>query len=139
MPPLKTLNVLGEIVDVFVDKAMTSGSLSVIVGTTRPGGGPPPHVHTREDETFCALEGSYEFWSEGVWRPIPNNVPLFAPRNIPHTFRNVSATPGRMMTAISPGGLEVFFEHLSGLSPATDMPRILEIFAQFGLSLVTKP
>jgi mannose-6-phosphate isomerase-like protein (cupin superfamily) len=139
MPSIKTLNVLGEIVDVFVDSVMTGSSLTVIVGTTRPGGGPPPHMHTREDETFCVLEGSYEFWREGVWHPIPANVPLFAPRNIPHTFRNVGATPGKMMTAISPGGLEAFFELLSGLSPATDMPRILEIFAQYGLSLVTKP
>ncbi len=139
MKPVQTFNILGDTVDLFVSSEMTGGSLTVVVGSTRPGGGPPPHMHTREDETFCVLEGSYEIWSEGVWRPIPVNVPIFAPRNVPHTFRNAGTTTGKLMTTISPGGFEAFFENLSGLSPATDMPRILEIFDQFGLSLVTKP
>jgi hypothetical protein len=27
----------------------------------QPGGGPPPHIHTRQDETFYLLEGQVEF------------------------------------------------------------------------------
>src|SRR5579864_5548401 len=31
------------------------------VGHTPPQAGPPPHRHSREDESFYVLEGEYEF------------------------------------------------------------------------------
>jgi uncharacterized cupin superfamily protein len=32
------------------------------------GGGPPPHIHRNEDETFYVLEGEVEFLDEVVAR-----------------------------------------------------------------------
>jgi mannose-6-phosphate isomerase-like protein (cupin superfamily) len=32
-----------------------------------PNGGPPPHIHTREDETFYVLEGNPSFWVQDHW------------------------------------------------------------------------
>ena len=39
-----------------------------------------------------------------------------------------------MLAVAVPAGLETFFDKLAGLSPATDMPRIQEVFAEYGLS-----
>jgi quercetin dioxygenase-like cupin family protein len=102
---------------------------------TPPGGGPPPHSHSREDEVFTVLEGEYELLSEGQWIKVPVGEPVFGPRGHVHTFRNLGSTPGQMMIFISPAGIEKFFEKLSGLSVPADMPRIEELFAEYGLTL----
>src|SRR5881227_3479393 len=39
----------------------TAGALSMAELWIAPGGGPPPHVHHREDEMFYVLEGRMEF------------------------------------------------------------------------------
>src|SRR4051812_558610 len=38
----------------------TDGNLLFFENVTAPGGGPPPHVHTREDEFFYVLDGTFE-------------------------------------------------------------------------------
>lgn len=134
MNPVKTLDILGEKVEIFVDGKMSDGKTVVLVQTSPPGGGPPPHRHTREDETFCVLEGTFEFFENGAWREIPVGVPLFAPRNVAHGFRNAGTSPGKILIIASPAGLDKFFDKLTGLSPATNMSRLLEVFAEFGLS-----
>ena len=97
MSAVKTLDVFGEKVEVYVTGEMTGGSVAVCVQVTAPGGGPPPHMHTREDETFCVLEGSFELLDHGTWRPLTVGVPAFAPRNVVHTFRNSGTTTGRIV------------------------------------------
>ena len=44
---------------------------------------------------------------------------LFAPRNVPHTYKNVGITPSRHLTIISPGGLESFFAERAALQKET--------------------
>ncbi|WP_263367643.1 cupin domain-containing protein [Edaphobacter bradus] len=134
MQPIKSLNILGEKVDILVDGAMTNGASVTVIQTTRPGGGPPPHSHTREDETFTVLEGDFEILSDGQWIKAPVGEVFFAPRGGVHTFRNAGTTTGRILVFISPAGMEGFFEKISGLTTA-DLPKILEAFAEYGLSL----
>jgi quercetin dioxygenase-like cupin family protein len=115
MKPVKTFRVFGEPVDVLVNSAMSQGSSAVLVQTTGPGGGPPPHMHTREDETFIALEGDFEILSEGQWRRISVGEVVFAPRGFVHTFRNAGSTPGKIMVFVSPGGFENYLEEIGPL------------------------
>jgi quercetin dioxygenase-like cupin family protein len=74
------------------------------------GGGPPPHIHHREDETFQILEGEYEFTVAGQTFVAGKGATIFAPRGIPHTYRYLGQTPGRLMCVITPAGFEGFFE-----------------------------
>src|ERR1700712_3576362 len=97
MTPLKTFSVFGEKVEVLVNGAMTQGASAVIVQTNGPGGGPPPHSHTNEDETFMVLEGEFELVVNGEPRPAPLGGAIFAPRGSIHTFRNVGSGPGRFL------------------------------------------
>lgn len=133
MKPVKTLNVLGEQVDIITNGEMTNGASTFVIQTTGPGGGPPPHRHTKEDETFTVLEGDFEILDNGQWRNVPKGEFFFAPRGSIHTFRNSGTTVGRMAVFIAPAGFEGFFEQIEGLTPA-DMPKLLEIADKFGLS-----
>jgi len=64
--------------------------------------------------------------------------PLLGPRGIPHTYRDLGLTPGRLMCVITPSGFEGFFEEIGMLSPQQqhDIPRGLEIAKQFGLEFL---
>ena len=81
--------------------------------------GPEPHRHSREDEGFYILEGQYEFRvGTQVIKAGPGDF-LFAPRNVPHTYKNVGTAPSRHLTIISPGGLESFFAERAALQKET--------------------
>ena len=43
----------------------TDGRHAMFEAVVLPGGGPPPHLHTREDETFYVLEGEITFQMGG--------------------------------------------------------------------------
>jgi quercetin dioxygenase-like cupin family protein len=133
MKPVKTLKVLGEQVAIITNGEMTHGASALIIQTTAPGGGPPPHKHTKEDETFTVLEGDFEILDNGRWHSVPKGEVIFAPRGSIHTFRNAGTTVGRMAVFIAPAGFEGFFEQIEGLTPA-DMAKILGIADKFGLS-----
>ena len=57
----KAVNILGIPMVIRVHGRDTGGVVSVVESHDVPGGGPPPHIHHREDETFQILEGEYEF------------------------------------------------------------------------------
>lgn len=101
----------------------TGGAFSVLESVVQPGTGPEPHRHSREDEGFYILEGQYEFRvGDRVIQASAGSF-LFAPRGIPHTYKNVGATPSRHLTFISPGGFEKFLEERAALIkevPTTD-------------------
>src|SRR5262249_12760824 len=42
--------------------AETDGAFFLAEVLVPPGGGPPPHIHDREDETFYLLQGALTIW-----------------------------------------------------------------------------
>jgi quercetin dioxygenase-like cupin family protein len=102
-------SVVGDKYVFLVTGAETNGAYAVFEFFIPPGGGSPPHMHTREDEAFAVIDGQFEFHVAGeVQRRGPGEY-LFAPRNIPHFFRNAGTTEGRMICTVTPAGLENFF------------------------------
>jgi quercetin dioxygenase-like cupin family protein len=116
----------------------TAGVVSAVESHDVPGGGPPPHIHTREDETFQVLEGDYEFTVAGSSFVAGKGATIFAPRGIPHTYRYLGQAPGRLMCVITPAGFERFFEAVGALTPQQqqDIPRVLGIAKEFGLEIL---
>jgi mannose-6-phosphate isomerase-like protein (cupin superfamily) len=137
MPAIKSFQVFGERIDVLVDSSTSAGLSATIVQYVPPGGGPPPHSHANEDETFAVLEGEFEILSHGEWFPIAKGETAFSRRGNTHTFRNTGSKPGSVMIFITPGGFEDYLEAISHFSAATDMPKILEISAQYGITIQT--
>ena len=109
----RSLRVFGELVTCKVTSDQTGGAYSLFEVTTQPGGGPPPHIHHREDESFYVLAGEYEFFSgEGVIRAGANSL-LCVPRGALHTHKNVGEDVGRLLATQTPGGLyERFFDEV---------------------------
>lgn len=135
----KVLKALGDEVTVLLSGAQTGGAFSMARVVTPPGGGPPPHWHTHEDEWFFVEEGRIELWSDGVWTEVPAGTAIFLPRGTPHTFRNCGDTPLRFILHTAPAGFEVFFERMAAACEApggADMQRIGEIAAKHGIFFV---
>ncbi len=55
-----SFNMLGTTMHFISTAADTGGKYTVAEQTTPPGWGPPRHMHSREDEIFYIIEGSYE-------------------------------------------------------------------------------
>jgi quercetin dioxygenase-like cupin family protein len=51
----------GDVYSFLVTGAETGGAYFAMEAIVPPGGGPPPHIHTHEDETFYVVEGRCEF------------------------------------------------------------------------------
>ena len=102
----KKVNILGIPMVIRIHGRDTSGVVSAVESHDVPGGGPPPHIHHREDETFQVLEGEYEWTVGGKTFIAKKGATIFAPRGIPHTYRYLGQTPGRLMCVITPAGFK---------------------------------
>lgn len=91
----------------------TKGLYSRIEILVPPGGGPPPHTHTKEEERFYVLEGEFQLW---IGDNPPKNLAAgdcaTGPKGIQHCFRNVGETTGRLRLLFTPAGLEEYFKEL---------------------------
>jgi quercetin dioxygenase-like cupin family protein len=96
----------------------TGGRLALLENLTAPGGGPPPHLHTREDEFFYVLDGTFEIRIGDDRHVIGPGGFAYVPRGTVHNFRNTADTPSRILVGFTPSGMEGFFRE-SG-RPATD-------------------
>jgi quercetin dioxygenase-like cupin family protein len=98
--------------------ATTGGRLVLLENLTAPGGGPPPHTHTREDEFFFVLDGMFEIRIGEDLHIVKAGGFAYVPRGTVHNFRNVAETASRILVGFTPAGMEGFFRE-SG-RPATD-------------------
>ncbi len=113
--------IVGDTMTLKATGESTSGSLVLLENLTAPGGGPPPHVHTREDEFWYVLDGTFEIpIAEEVHALGPGGF-AFAPRGTVHNFRNTAETPSRILVGFAPAGMEGFFRE-SGRPAADDGP-----------------
>ena len=113
---------------------------------TYPGGGPPPHVQHREDESFYVLEGEYEFLVEERTVNTEAGSLIYVPKGTLHAHNKVGEGIGRMLVSQTPGGLhERFFEKIGeemndkSTPPVPedppDMERIAKIAAEYGIEI----
>ncbi len=105
------------------------------IAQTPPGAGPPPHVHHRDDEIFVVLEGELSFLTATGWIPAPQGSVIYAPREAPHTFRNVGASPSRHVVLTLPSGFDEFYARCSELFAAEGSPdprQLRAVAADYG-------
>jgi mannose-6-phosphate isomerase-like protein (cupin superfamily) len=116
----------------------SGGTFSLFETVTPPQAGPPPHVHHREDESFYILEGQFEFTIGDRKIAAEPGTFLFAPRDLPHWFRNVGNTPGKLLITVHPAGLEHFFAEFSELptDAPPDIAKMTAIGNKYGIEFV---
>jgi quercetin dioxygenase-like cupin family protein len=134
MSALKNFKVFGEPVEVLIPGEATGGLSTTLTQTSPPDGGPPPHSHTHEDETFYVLEGEYEFLEDGQWHKAEHGRAVLAKRGSVHTFRNVGNSTGKMLVFLTPAGLEKYLEEISSLSMPQDAAQLMAISERYGIS-----
>ena len=105
----QTVAIVGDVYRFLATGDETDGRYAMFEAVVRPGGGPPPHIHSREEESFYVLEGEISF-QVGDERIIAK-AGTFA--NMPvgslHSFRNDTDKLARMIISVAPAGLEKMF------------------------------
>ncbi len=104
-------NYQGGFFQVLLSPEQTGGAIALIDITLPRGAEPPPHLHTREDETFYLMEGKMRFRIGSETTEATPGEAVFAPRQVPHQF-NITTTTARFLMLITPGEfLEHFLEY----------------------------
>jgi quercetin dioxygenase-like cupin family protein len=82
-----------------------------------PMAGPPLHLHPNQDEVFQIIEGEYLFQVGNEKIKASTGDVVFGPRNIPHTFYQLSKK-GHMIFSYNPAGkMENIMTAMSKLMP----------------------
>lgn len=137
----RVLRAFGNEIAILLDGSQTGGRYTVFSSIAEPGGGPPLHYHTHEDEWFYVIEGRAEFYSDGRWIEASPGSVVFTPRGVVHTFRNPGDTALKMLTHTAPSGFETFFARCAeefAKPGAPSMQRLVEIAAEHGLFFVDR-
>ncbi len=104
-----TIAVVGDLYRFLATGEETGGKYAMWEATVFPGGGPPPHIHSREEESFFVLEGeiTFQLGDERIVAPAGTfaNMPIGSL----HSFKNNTDRPARMIISIAPAGLEKMF------------------------------
>ena len=112
---------IGHLMSILISSKDTNGSFSLIHGYEIKGLEPPPHIHTKEDESFYILDGEINYTVDkevfngkrGDW--------IFLPRNIQHSFQ-VQSDQAEVLIHLSPGGFEEYFKEMSEPAKALIIP-----------------
>jgi quercetin dioxygenase-like cupin family protein len=145
----RTLAVVGDVYRFLAIGEETNGKYTLWEALVPPGGGPPPHVHSREEEGFYVLEGEITF-TVGDQRLVAS-AGMFAnmPVGTPHAFKNESSRPARMLISVAPAGLEkMFFEFAvplpegatTALPPTREeIEKLRAVAPKYGIQILLPP
>ena len=87
----------------------TGGAFFLAEMSVPPGGGTPPHIHQREEESFNLLEGTLTVQvGKDTLTASPGDF-VYLPRGIAHSFKNTGDVNAKALVLITPAGLEGFF------------------------------
>jgi quercetin dioxygenase-like cupin family protein len=134
----------GDTYTVKTSAGSTGGVLGLVEASIPPGSGPPPHCHSREDETFYLLSGSLEIRGDDDIVLAAAGDVVFLPSGTVHSFRNIGVDAARALIIITPAGFEGFFVDAgapaeSGVSapppgPA-ELARVVAVAPGYGVEL----
>ncbi|MEX0867290.1 MAG: cupin domain-containing protein [Pirellulales bacterium] len=141
----KTIAVVGDKYRFLVEGEDTDGKYAIWHATVEPGGGPPPHLQTREDEAFYVLRGEVAFTADGQRHVAGGGTFVHVPADSPHQFKNETEQPAEMLILVAPAGMEKLFEQIGTLleSPADPTPhptqeqfeKLKQLAPDFGIEL----
>ncbi|MFG0306297.1 MAG: cupin domain-containing protein [Phycisphaerales bacterium JB040] len=135
---VRVFSVMGTTCKVLLSSEETRGALSTIHVWVPAGFENPAHLHWYEDEHFLMVRGELQIVLDGATRTIREGEAAFAPRRVPHAFRNTTLTTAEVIVTVTPGGLDRFFKavHEAGAAGRTDMETVLDLIERHGMSAV---
>jgi len=120
-----------------ISAEQTGGVFAFGYATTEPGGGPPIHTHTQEDELFIIIEGTFEFTVKGDKVIANAGDVIFSPRGTQHTFKNIGETEGKSYLVVTGGNFEKFYERYAAeiASGNPDFQKLVGIAEEHGIHM----
>ena len=138
----KRIGIVGDIYRFLATSEETGGRYAMIEATVLPGGGPPPHIHRREDEMFYVVEGEITMQIGDERRVAKAGTFVHMPIGILHAFTNDTDQPAKVLISFAPAGLEQMFAEVGKdlgegelpdkVSPQ-EMERILDAADRYGI------
>src|SRR5262249_55290901 len=142
----RTVALVGDVYRFLATGEDTNGKYALIEALVGPGGGPPPHVHSREEEGFYILEGEITFTINGERGVATAGLVGKKPVGTPHSFKNESNKPAKMLVSVAPAGLEKMFMEIgvplaegatTALPPTReDIEKLLAIAPKYGIEIM---
>src|SRR5215831_4042864 len=99
----------GDQITFLITGEETGGAFFMAEVSVPPGGGPGPHIHHREDESFHILQGTLTLQVGGKTIVASPNDFVFLPRGVEHCFKNTGRNDAKFLVLVTPAGLENFF------------------------------
>ena len=128
----------GDRITFLITGAETNGAFFMAEVSVAPGGGPPPHVHSREDESFYLQQGMLAVQVGAKTMNLSPGDFVHMPRGVAHSFKNVGDETAKLLMVATPAGLENYFaEVFFPAADIADVPQISE--AVIGRAIKTAP
>jgi quercetin dioxygenase-like cupin family protein len=145
----RAIGLVGDVYRFLATGEETGGKYSLCEAVVLPGGGPPPHVHSREVEAFYVLEGEITFSVAGDRFVAGPGAFANVPIGCLHAFKNETQQPARMLITVAPAGLEkMFFElgqPVDPTAPSAAPPtkeainKLVTVAAKYGVEIRLPP
>ena len=127
----------------------TNNALFQFEAVVPAGGGPPPHIHSREDESFYVVSGGLEILvGDSTYQAKAGDFVL-VPRGTIHRFKNVGSTQSVQFVTFVPAGMEGYFREVfqpvtdpkAAPPPVTDelIQKMLEAGPEYGVEFPAAP
>lgn len=119
----------------------TGDAFDYFIVEVAPFGGPPLHVHHREDETIQVMTGRFKVRIGETEHLLEPGGFAFLPKGIPHAFLNLTDQVAQVIVVYVPGGGQKFYEELGPATRAANPDRaaIAEIFRRHDMTLLGGP
>jgi quercetin dioxygenase-like cupin family protein len=119
----------------------TGGAFDYFIVEVAPKGGPPLHVHHRQEETIHALKGRYKIQIGDETFHCEEGGFAYLPSGVPHAFLNLTDDPGEIVVVYTPGGGHKFYEELGPLTRngTPNREAVAAVFEKHGMTLLGPP
>jgi mannose-6-phosphate isomerase-like protein (cupin superfamily) len=141
----RTVAVVGDVYRFLATGADTDGKYALWEAIVPPGGGPPLHVHSREEEGFYVLEAEITFQIGDKRLVATTGMFVNVPVGTAHSFKNESGQSAKMLISVAPAGLEkMFFEFgvplpegsTTALPPTKEeIEKLLAVAPRYGIEI----
>jgi quercetin dioxygenase-like cupin family protein len=140
----RTIAVVGDLYRFLATGEETDGKYAMWEAMVPPGGGPPPHVHSREEEAFLVLDGEITFTAGDQRIVATAGTFVNKPVGSLHSFKNASNQTARMIISVAPAGLEqMFFEVGQPMRPGetpqpptqAEIEKLLAVAPNYGVEI----
>lgn len=125
--------------DIKISGKDTNNQLAVFEYIGYEKTGPSLHLHFNQDEIFYVAEGAYRFVVGDATEQLQAGDTIFLPRNVPHTWIQLS-DKGKLVYFVQPAGkMEDFFRTMNKLTHPPSPEEVQKIHLAHDMKVVGPP